>query len=134
MQRREFLARAVTAPIVARTGLAESREPQTQRDVAGLLAVNDLDRSIWQEELEGFVPARLYDMHGHLTRREFDLDPRPERYILTSSAFRKEGSLELLDAVTLFSVRDATLPTCSRPIRTRSATSKDPTTSSPARP
>lgn len=98
MQRREFLTRALTAPVVARTGIAASSAAEAQTDVAGLLKVNDLDRSIWQEELEAFVPARLYDMHGHLTRREFDLDPRPERYVLTSSAFRKEGTLELLDA------------------------------------
>jgi len=30
---------------------------------------------IWQQELDEFVPARLYDMHSHLSRAEFNLAP-----------------------------------------------------------
>ena len=102
MHRREFLACAATVPIAARAGLAAPVKGQAHADVAELLRVNDLDRSIWQEELDTFVPARLYDTHAHLTRLEFDLDPKRDqnpRLALSSSVFRGSGSLELLDAV-----------------------------------
>lgn len=39
---------------------------------------NDLDRHIWAEELEPFVPSRLYDVHTHLYRWEFNTDPEKE--------------------------------------------------------
>ena len=31
-----------------------------------LLTYNDFDRELWDSELEGFVPRKLYDMHAHL--------------------------------------------------------------------
>jgi glutamate-1-semialdehyde 2,1-aminomutase len=69
---------------------------------ADVLQVNELDRRIWQQELEEFVPPQLYDMHSHLSRREFDLDHRARDSARTgkrepSSVLNDEGSLELLD-------------------------------------
>lgn len=39
------------------------------------LELNDLDRDIWREELDEFVPRRVFDAHTHVYRREFDLTP-----------------------------------------------------------
>lgn len=35
----------------------------------------DLDRRIWAEELDGFVPDRVFDVHAHIYRWAFDLNP-----------------------------------------------------------
>ncbi len=42
------------------------------------LALTDLDRRIWAEELEAFVPERVFDVHTHLYRWEHFLDPEKE--------------------------------------------------------
>jgi glutamate-1-semialdehyde 2,1-aminomutase len=68
-------------------------------DAAKLLKIQPLDREIWEDELDSFVPVRLYDMHAHLTRYELNLDPdkaNTRRYQVSSGAFAKHGSLELL--------------------------------------
>ncbi len=36
---------------------------------------NDLDRRIWESELEEFVPRRVFDVHTHVYRWAFNLDP-----------------------------------------------------------
>ncbi len=36
---------------------------------------NSLDTRIWHEELDEFVPQRVYDAHTHIFRWAFDLDP-----------------------------------------------------------
>ncbi len=36
---------------------------------------NDLDRRIWEEELEPFVPECVFDVHTHVFRWEFDTNP-----------------------------------------------------------
>lgn len=38
---------------------------------------NDLDRAIWHDELEAFVPLRVFDLHTHLTHGRFDLGEGP---------------------------------------------------------
>lgn len=38
---------------------------------------NDLDRAIWRDELDGFVPQRVYDLHTHMTHSRFDLGEGP---------------------------------------------------------
>ncbi len=38
----------------------------------------DLDRRIWQEELDEFVPRRVFDVHTHIYRWAFDIDPDRE--------------------------------------------------------
>lgn len=35
----------------------------------------DIDRRIWQDELEQFVPQRLFDVHTHIYRWQFNTDP-----------------------------------------------------------
>jgi predicted TIM-barrel fold metal-dependent hydrolase len=39
------------------------------------IALNDLDRRIWHEELDAFVPARVFDVHTHAYRWAFNTDP-----------------------------------------------------------
>jgi glutamate-1-semialdehyde 2,1-aminomutase len=39
---------------------------------------NDLDRRIWEEELDGFVPAQVFDVHTHIYRWAFNLNPDKE--------------------------------------------------------
>ena len=39
------------------------------------IALTDLDRRIWSEELEEFVPSRVFDVHTHVYRWEFNTDP-----------------------------------------------------------
>lgn len=42
------------------------------------LAPSDLDRRIWQEELDDFVPQQVFDVHSHIYRWAFNLDPAKE--------------------------------------------------------
>src|SRR5690242_385860 len=39
------------------------------------LNLTDLDRRIWREELDEFVPARVYDIHTHIYRWAFNTEP-----------------------------------------------------------
>ena len=39
------------------------------------LARNDLDKRIWEEELEPFLPKQIFDAHTHVFRWEFDTNP-----------------------------------------------------------
>jgi glutamate-1-semialdehyde 2,1-aminomutase len=43
--------------------------------VAPPLERTDLDRRIWEEELDDFVPQRVFDAHTHIYRWAFDLNP-----------------------------------------------------------
>ena len=43
-----------------------------------LLKVTDLDRRIWDEELDDFVPEQVYDAHTHIWRWAFNSDPSKE--------------------------------------------------------
>lgn len=40
-----------------------------------VLELNDLDRRIWNEELDGFVPDKIFDAHTHIYRWAFNTDP-----------------------------------------------------------
>lgn len=42
------------------------------------IPMRDIDRQIWENELEDFVPSRIYDAHVHLFRAGFDLSPAPD--------------------------------------------------------
>jgi hypothetical protein len=42
------------------------------------LALTDLDRRIWAEELEAFVPPRVFDVHTHVYRWDFNTDPNKQ--------------------------------------------------------
>ena len=37
--------------------------------------LNDVDRRIWKEELDAFVPQHVFDVHSHCYRWEFNTDP-----------------------------------------------------------
>ena len=43
------------------------------------LQLNDLDRRIWEEELDEFVPKRVFDAHSHIYRWAFNTDPGKDR-------------------------------------------------------
>lgn len=100
LSRRELMLGAALgslAPLSLRASL------QGPLNVSDVLKVNDLDRLIWREELDGFVPNRLYDMHTHLSRAKFNLNPQSKYTVHgwsdPAAIFDKEGSLALLDAV-----------------------------------
>lgn len=42
------------------------------------LKITDQDRRIWEEELAGFVPRKIYDAHSHIYRWAFHTDPEKE--------------------------------------------------------
>lgn len=46
--------------------------------MSNAIQVNDIDRRIWDEELAGFVPAKVFDVHTHIYRWAFNLDPQKE--------------------------------------------------------
>ncbi|MGE0609647.1 MAG: amidohydrolase family protein [Pirellulales bacterium] len=46
---------------------------------AAPIALNSLDRRIWQEELDAFVPKKVFDVHTHIYRWAFNLDPQKEQ-------------------------------------------------------
>src|SRR3990172_6744926 len=39
------------------------------------LEYNDLDRRIWEQELDAIVPKHVFDVHTHVYRWEFNLTP-----------------------------------------------------------
>ncbi|MCX7425153.1 MAG: amidohydrolase family protein [Planctomycetia bacterium] len=39
---------------------------------------NDLDRRIWEDELDAFVPPRVFDAHSHIYRWQFDTSPNKD--------------------------------------------------------
>ena len=47
-------------------------------DVSSLIETNDLDRRIWSEELDEFVPREVFDVHTHMYRWAFNTDPEKE--------------------------------------------------------
>ncbi len=64
------------------------------------IELTSVDRRIWQEELDGFVPRRVFDVHTHIYRWEFYKDPAKD-----TSAYHKllwpnyvEATWELADA------------------------------------
>jgi predicted TIM-barrel fold metal-dependent hydrolase len=53
-----------------------------------LIETNDLDRRIWNEELEEFVPREVYDIHTHMYRWAFNTDPQKDSS--PSAAFARD--------------------------------------------
>jgi glutamate-1-semialdehyde 2,1-aminomutase len=59
---------------------------------------NDVDRRIWTEELDSFVPQRIFDVHTHVYRWQFNTDPAGETGIfadLLGREFPEAGWAEL---------------------------------------
>lgn len=42
------------------------------------LEMTDLDRRIWEDELDEFVPRQVFDVHTHIYRWAFNLDPNKD--------------------------------------------------------
>lgn len=61
----------------------------------------DLDRRIWDEELEDFVPWKVFDAHTHVYRWAHYLDPAKDRgpYHAFAGTTWSEATWELADAV-----------------------------------
>ena len=64
------------------------------------LNLNDLDRKIWEEELEDFVPQKIYDVHTHIYQWQSNLDKDKNNgpYQYQGQNFRNV-SFNLLDQV-----------------------------------
>lgn len=63
------------APSDCETSAAEWRK---KKNMELDLQLTDLDRRIWAEELDGFVPQRIFDVHTHMYCWEFNTDPARE--------------------------------------------------------
>jgi len=42
------------------------------------IQLTDVDRRIWHEELDQFVPRKVFDVHTHIYRWAFNTDPNKE--------------------------------------------------------
>lgn len=62
--------------------------------------LTDLDRRIWEEELNEFVPQRVYDAHTHIYRWAFNTDPHKNEgpYYAFAGTTYAEASWDLLQA------------------------------------
>jgi glutamate-1-semialdehyde 2,1-aminomutase len=65
------------------------------------LPLNDVDRRIWEEELAEFVPKQVFDVHTHLYRWAFNLDPNKENgaYHALLGKDYADATLEMADAI-----------------------------------
>ena len=62
------------------------------------IELNGVDRRIWEEELEAFVPRRVFDAHSHIYRWAFNTDPARDRgmyYDIAGRQFPEAGYDEL---------------------------------------
>jgi glutamate-1-semialdehyde 2,1-aminomutase len=82
---------------------AANEDAMTPIDTADI-APTDLDTRIWQDELDEFVPQRVFDVHTHIYRWAFDLtDHATSIFAGTIGRYFPEVSWELANEV------DATL-------------------------
>lgn len=67
----------------------------------GDFAPTDLDRRIWAEELDAFVPAKVFDVHTHIYRWAFNINPDKETgpYAASIGKHFPEVTKELADEV-----------------------------------
>ena len=42
------------------------------------LIITSLDKQIWDEELENFVPKNIFDVHTHIYKWSFNMDPKKD--------------------------------------------------------
>lgn len=82
----------------------------THPPVKSPLTLHDVDRRIWEEELADFVPQRIFDVHTHIYRWAFNLDPQKETgpYKPFAGETFSEATWDMLDACdrTLFPGRE----------------------------
>ena len=66
------------------------------------IELNDVDRRIWGEELDEFVPGCVFDIHTHFYRSEFDTSPNKEESpfssIVSQSPISDWDAMENCDA------------------------------------
>ena len=64
------------------------------------LDITDLDRRIWDDELDEFVPRQIFDVHTHIYRWAFNLDPGKDAGAFGKMFIPKwtEANWELADA------------------------------------
>ena len=85
MTRRGFLAAGsaalLTNPLTSVACTANEEPPSSKTHSINTrdgsrppLALDPIDRQIWEEELSEFVPEKIFDAHCHLYRKEFHLD------------------------------------------------------------
>lgn len=87
--------------LVAGWGALAAPADMTAADVPAVLQVNDLDRRIWEEELDEFVPRRIWDIHSHLGLARFDLDPARDKSRaaqLNAAALERVATMDVLQA------------------------------------
>jgi glutamate-1-semialdehyde 2,1-aminomutase len=70
------------------------------------IELNSVDRRIWEEELDEFVPAKVFDAHTHLYRWAFNTDPEKDSgpfYPLAGTTFAEAtwGLLQSCDDLLL---------------------------------
>ena len=65
-----------------RQGPASGTWTRPVNTISPPLERTDLDHRIWHEELDEFVPPRVFDVHTHIYRWAFNLDPNKERHRL----------------------------------------------------
>ena len=77
--RRQFLQMtALGAVSTCVAGKLDAREGQPPSIAQPSMQLNDVDRRIWSEELEPFVPQNVFDVHTHIYRWQFNTDPAKE--------------------------------------------------------
>jgi hypothetical protein len=77
--RRRFLQMtAVTGAGLWTAGNVRAQECKSPPSIQPPVELNDLDRCIWTEELDQFVPKRVFDVHTHYFRWKFNADPAKE--------------------------------------------------------
>ena len=75
-----------------RVGLEKEEARMTV--VQSPLVLNDVDRRIWADELDAFVPQRVFDIHTHCYRWDFNTDPAKDASAeaqLLGETFREAG-------------------------------------------
>ena len=65
------------------------------------LELTDLDRRIWEEELEEFVPPKIFDAHSHIYRWDFHTDPEKENgaYVKFVGTDYREVTFDFIDRI-----------------------------------
>ncbi len=87
VSRRRFLSAGAGVMAATRSTRTASASPQVESPVRKPSIrtregesiprrMEPLDRQIWEEELSGFIPTRIFDAHCHIYQADFDLNYR----------------------------------------------------------
>ena len=82
--------------------LSNNTPIRTREGEAPPLALNTLDRQIWEEELEEFVPKKIFDAHCHMYQASFDLNhpkDQKEMYPFKTETVWTDCDLKILQQV-----------------------------------